>query len=75
MPYANVPGDTPVSNGVRLQWMKDSHVQVAVLPMESGMPDEANRESASWSTLDRAGLNQLIRRLRQARDDAFGADA
>lgn len=28
-----------------------------------------------WSSLDRDGVNQLIRTLRRARDGAFGADA
>jgi hypothetical protein len=28
-----------------------------------------------WSTLDREGINRLIRVLRRARDQAFGADA
>lgn len=75
MPYANVPGDTPDSNGVRLQWAKDSHLQLTVLPMLSGHPEEAARDAALWSTLDRHGVNHLIRRLREARDDVFGADA
>lgn len=75
MPYANVPGDTPDSNGVRLQWAKDSHLQLTVLPMLSGQPEESARDRAPWSSLDRQGVNALIRQLRQARDDAFGADA
>jgi hypothetical protein len=28
-----------------------------------------------WGTYDRAGLNRLIRTLRRARDQAYGADA
>ncbi len=28
-----------------------------------------------WGTLDRAGCNRLIRALRRARDQAYGADA
>ncbi len=75
MPYVNVPGDTPDSNGVRIQWAKESHMQMAVLPMISGMPEESARDAALWTSLDRSGINTLIRKLRQARDDVFGADA
>lgn len=28
-----------------------------------------------WATMDRAGINRLVRLLRRARDAAFGADA
>jgi hypothetical protein len=79
MPYANVPGPTTPEHvtapGVRVQWARDSHVQLTVLPMTGGMPDEEARDKALWSSLNREGCNELIRQLRQARDDAFGKDA
>lgn len=41
---------------------------------------KANYEDSSiakgiWSSLDRDGINRLIRLLRKARDSAYGADA
>jgi hypothetical protein len=82
MPYANVrpettPNDEPMP-GVRLQWGREAgYVQLVVLPFESGMPteDARNDERYLWASLSRNGCNELIRQLRQARDDAFGADA
>lgn len=82
MPFANVPAPTtpdhPDAPGVRVQWGRDcGTVQLVVLPFESGMPTEQARadERHLWANLDRRGCNELIRQLRQARDDAFGADA
>ena len=69
------------ANGVRLQWSKGEggHVQVVTarfLPGSPGyMPDTDSLEAAQWATLDRHTINELIRNLRQARDDAFGKDA
>lgn len=82
MPYANIPTPTtpdhPDAPGVRVQWGRDGgNVQLVVLPFVSGMPTEDARadERYLWASLNRAGVNDLIRRLRTARDDAFGADA
>lgn len=36
---------------------------------------EYERSDGIWSTLDRQQINDLIRKLRKARDQAFGADA
>jgi hypothetical protein len=48
------------------KWLTDGEIGVAVL---------SARYTGLWSTLDREGCNQLIRLLRRARDQAFGADA
>lgn len=37
--------------------------------------DLGNTGDSLWSELDRVGVNRLIRTLRKARDQAFGADA
>lgn len=72
------------TNGLRLQWSKGEtgHVQVVTtrfLPSGLGrqgwMPEESDLDTARWASLDRSTLNDLIRHLRQARDDAFGRDA
>ena len=41
----------------------------------SSDPEHAEGARGLWTTLDRAGINRLIRALRRARDQAFGADA
>lgn len=38
-------------------------------------PGDAPSYTGVWSTLDRQGVNKLIRVLRRARDAAYGADA
>lgn len=43
---------------------------------EGGDIDESERERGGYfAHLDREGINRLIRTLRKARDQAFGADA
>lgn len=61
---------------VELGWSKDAeHVQLAT--REGGDIDEAedNPRHGWYVQLDRAGINRLIRALRDARDQAFGKDA
>lgn len=75
------------TNGLRLQWSKGEtgHVQVVTTRFKPGefqlnptwMPEregEFGLDTAQWASLDRATINDLIRHLRQARDDAFGKD-
>lgn len=47
---------------------------VASWPDDAGDPDSPGGATGLWSTLDRAGVNRLIRTLRHARDAAFGRD-
>ncbi len=66
---------------------RDGHVQVAATnahsrfrwdqlpPSESDDPDCAGVFDGWHVTLDREGINRLIRSLRKARDAAFGTDA
>ena len=64
------PNPTPFS--VELKWNREQYVQIATV--NTGEPQLA--EVRGWfADLDRAGINQLIRALRKARDQAFGSDA
>lgn len=65
--------DDPSHHGV-VQWSRHQFVSVGV--EAGGDYDEPNVPRPSlWFDLDRAGINQMIRTLRKARDQAFGADA
>lgn len=77
------PGD-PIS-GVRLQWGRDRmEVQIAVRPMTWGtgngaaepmVEGEGPPESPTqWASLGRYEINELIRSLRNGRDQACGKD-
>ena len=37
--------------------------------------EDSKMAKSIWSSLDREGINRLIRLLRKARDNAYGADA
>ena len=61
-------------SAVKVGWTKGQcHVEIAVVRDRDG---GSEFDSDAWhSQFDRDGLNRLIRTLRKARDDAFGADA
>ena len=61
-------------SAVKVGWTKDRcHVEIAVVHHRDGAGDHG---PDCWhSQFDRDGINRLIRTLRKARDDAFGADA
>ena len=59
---------------LELGWDRAGFVHVAALA--GGDYDEPNHPRPGYSVqLDRSGINRLIRDLRKARDQAFGADA
>jgi hypothetical protein len=65
-----------VAAHVEVGWSKEGgYVQLASIgPGQLPLPPEA--PSNGWfADLDRAGCNRLIRAIRKARDQAFGADA
>lgn len=79
MPRETIPThDGKVSVG----WTKDRDVQVGVelsphVTFNGDLPTGATVTAggpSAWATLDRHGLNRLIRSLRKARDAAYGAD-
>lgn len=81
MPKTNI--NDLVVDGFRAEvsWRPDGDVQVATVNQNSPLTlkdDEASEPYRfdGWHvTLDRVGINRLIRALREARDAAFGADA
>jgi hypothetical protein len=80
MPKENV--DCVAIKGFRAEvgWKVDSHVQVATVNLNSpfvfeGDDADAGKCEGWYVTLDREGINRMIRALRKARDAAFGADA
>ena len=76
MPYKNIGPKN--GTGIRLTWQKDSHMQAVIAPFVDGMPEEEviHSDSATWFSLtERRQVNDLLRALREARDDVFGKDA
>ena len=59
--------------GVRVGWQRDMSVQVATLLMPGGEFGEEATQGV-FADLDRHSINRLIRTLRRARDQAYGAD-
>lgn len=67
---------------LHVSWHPDSHVQIAVemdvsyaqLAVDTPTDGEAARTEVFVPPLSRGELNKLIRVLRRARDQAFGAD-
>jgi len=57
-----------------IRWNRDQYVQVATVKKD----DDYHKDGAVtglFVDMDRDGLNEAIRVLRRARDQAFGADA
>ena len=77
-------GETPLSaldegvtgalyqRGVLVRWSRDRDVELGVAKLEISTHDEKDQH---YLTLDRSGINRLIRSLRKARDQAYGTDA
>lgn len=81
MPKENI--DDCVIKGFRAEvtWSPAGHVQVAsvntasTLTLTGDEPGDEPEPFDGWRiTLDRGGINRLIRSLRRARDQAFGRD-
>jgi hypothetical protein len=75
--YAAVPGKSIVE----VSWARDQQVQIAskaVRSLDGGRlvkDDEGvHYTDGFYVDLDRKGINDLIRNLRRARDQAFGRD-
>jgi hypothetical protein len=84
MPKENI--NCAVMDGFRVEvgWARDGQVQLATTNQHSKLRIEADDAKDSsdtepfygwYCTLDRDGVNKLIRDLRRARDAAYGADA
>lgn len=63
---------------VRVGWGREGWVQIASVLMQqiegSTSPTEARVDQGQFVDLDRESVNNLIRVLRRARDQAFGKD-
>lgn len=57
--------------GVQVGWMRDRHVEIGAASFD---PSREMPKDGVFMTLNRDGVNRLIRSLRKARDSAFGRD-
>lgn len=55
-----------------VRWGRDRDVQLATVDLSRADDDP---ERGLFASLDRSGINRLIRVLRRARDQAYGPDA
>ncbi len=56
-------------------WSRETgHVEIGVNALDIST-HQGSHGTGMFATFDRAGLNRLIRTLRKARDQAYGADA
>lgn len=62
-------GDNPL--GVEVCWGRDTSVQIATVDRNA---KQYTAERGWFVSVDRGGINHLIRTLRKARDQAYGAD-
>ena len=66
---------TPVSNDARISWDREENggvVQMAIFRNDGTYEEE--HEKPQYMTLDRRMINDMIRVLRRARDQAYGKD-
>lgn len=83
MPRESVYGVDGDNTAVKVGWSREhEHVQVGVSasgdisfaePLPAGVSVSGPYDGL-WVTMDRKGINDLIRHLRRARDAAFGRD-
>lgn len=81
MPKETVGDHTSTGFRVEVGWRRDGDVQIATtnpdspLHIDDGNPAGKVPFTGWWVTLDRDGVNKLIRDLRRSRDQAYGPDA
>lgn len=82
MPKETVQGDDPDGTEVKVGWNQNGSVQIGVgaageftftQPLPATVTVDGPYDDL-WVTLSRHGCNELIRKLRRARDAAFGRD-
>lgn len=66
----NSVGDKDLA-GVEVAWGRDTYVQIATVRPDGSEP---SGKYGWYVDLDRDQINRLIRNLRKARDQAYGAD-
>lgn len=65
-------GTAVYRRGVHVGWSRNRYVEVGVAQMNISTEWV---ETGHFTSLDRDGINRLIRSLRKARDAAYGSDA
>lgn len=65
-------GQPVYRRGVHVGWARERYVEVGVGVFS---PSTEIGSESHYTSLDREGINRLIRSLRKARDAAFGSDA
>jgi hypothetical protein len=63
---------TPLA--VEVAWGANTYVQIASINLVEKAKDPYAPESGFYADLDRPMINKLIKVLRRARDQAYGAD-
>ena len=74
MPKEVIQGTFNEELGVSVGWAKDTSVQLATLNLVHEKVDQYDPAAGWWVDLSREQVNRLIRVLRRARDQAYGAD-
>lgn len=80
MPKEVIHDDTVYSDGnssplaVEVSWGQNTYVQIASVNLPKKAEDPYGPESGFYTDLDRGMINKLIKVLRRARDQAYGAD-
>jgi hypothetical protein len=59
---------------VQITWSREAEYVQVVTFSRDPVTFESNSDDARWVDLDRRAINDLIRKLRRARDQAFGRD-
>ncbi len=81
MPRENINSDDEnAATRVEVCWQPGRSVQVTTalredIPCSSEAPAHTRYTPGTYVSIDRAGINRLIRALRRARDAVFGKDA
>ena len=79
LPPAKQPGEPPTPPILKrasvVSWHRDSgYVELGIQCLEIAT-SASGTHAGQYASFDRDGINRMIRSLRKARDQAFGADA
>ena len=67
-------GQSVIQRGVHVGWSRMQHVEIGVSEFDRST-ESPYIDAGMFTSLEREGINRLIRSLRKARDQAFGQDA
>jgi hypothetical protein len=79
MPKENINNDFGNETRVEVSWAHDRFVQLTTalrheVAASSEQPEHVTYDTGAYVSLDRYGINRLIKILRRARDAAYGRD-